>query len=113
MVLTRDLVIGHKLFLLSEPCCAYTLQRASWLLPIVDHGVENEDEVSRLHITQLQRVLIAMITLEIVYNNDDRDVQQLIEYLFNSSRKGLNFNLAFRNLRDQIYKHFIPRHARR
>ena len=23
-----------------EPCCAYTLQRASWLLPIVDHGVD-------------------------------------------------------------------------
>ena len=28
-----------------EPCCAYTLQRASWLLPIVDHGVDQEDEV--------------------------------------------------------------------
>ena len=29
---------------LSEPCCAYTLQRASWLLPIVDHGVDNDEE---------------------------------------------------------------------
>ena len=29
----------------SEPCCAYTLQRASWLLPIVDHGIDMEDEV--------------------------------------------------------------------
>ena len=28
----------------SEPCCAYTLQRASWLLPIVDHGVDNDEE---------------------------------------------------------------------
>ena len=28
-----------------EPCCAYTLQRASWLLPIADHGVDQEDEV--------------------------------------------------------------------
>jgi len=28
-----------------EPCCAYTLQRASWLLPIVDHGVDQEEEV--------------------------------------------------------------------
>jgi len=27
-----------------EPCCAYTLQRASWLLPIVDHGIDMEDE---------------------------------------------------------------------
>ena len=30
-----------------EPCCAYTLQRASWLLPIVDHGVDTEDDVSK------------------------------------------------------------------
>jgi len=29
-----------------EPCCAYTLQRASWLLPIVDHGVDNEDQIN-------------------------------------------------------------------
>ena len=28
-----------------EPCCAYTMQRASWLLPIADHGVDQEDEV--------------------------------------------------------------------
>ena len=28
-----------------EPCCAYTLQRASWLLPIVNHGIDTEDEV--------------------------------------------------------------------
>ena len=27
-----------------EPCCAYTLQRASWLLPIVDHGVDTEED---------------------------------------------------------------------
>jgi len=26
-----------------EPCCAYTLQRASWLLPIVDHGVDQDE----------------------------------------------------------------------
>ena len=32
----------------SEPCCAYTLQRASWLLPIVDHGLDQEDLVSWL-----------------------------------------------------------------
>ena len=31
-------------FCFSEPCCAYTLQRASWLLPIVDHGVDNDEE---------------------------------------------------------------------
>lgn len=29
-----------------EPCCAYTLQRASWLLPVVDHGVDNDEQVS-------------------------------------------------------------------
>ena len=28
-----------------EPCCAYTLQRASWLLPIVDKGKDEEEEV--------------------------------------------------------------------
>jgi len=28
-----------------EPCCAYTLQRASWLLPIVNHGIDGEDEI--------------------------------------------------------------------
>ena len=28
-----------------EPCCAYTLQRASWLLPVVDHGVDHDDQV--------------------------------------------------------------------
>ena len=36
----------YCLGLFSEPCCAYTLQRASWLLPIVDHGVDLEDEVN-------------------------------------------------------------------
>jgi len=30
-----------------EPCCAYTLQRASWLLPIVDHGLDQLDEEPR------------------------------------------------------------------
>ncbi len=30
-----------------EPCCAYTMQRASWLLPIADHGVDQEDEVEK------------------------------------------------------------------
>jgi len=29
-----------------EPCCAYTLQRASWLLPIVNHGIDTEDEIN-------------------------------------------------------------------
>ena len=29
-----------------EPCCAYTLQRASWLLPLMDQGVDQEDEVN-------------------------------------------------------------------
>jgi len=29
-----------------EPCCAYTLQRASWLLPLVDQGADNEDEIN-------------------------------------------------------------------
>ena len=29
-----------------EPCCAYTLQRASWLLPVVDHGVDKDEQVS-------------------------------------------------------------------
>ena len=29
-------------YLLLEPCCAYTLQRASWLLPIVDSGKDEE-----------------------------------------------------------------------
>ena len=28
----------------AEPCCAYTLQRASWLLPIVDSGKDEEEE---------------------------------------------------------------------
>ena len=32
-----------------EPCCAYTLQRSSWLLPIVDHGVDQDDDVSLLN----------------------------------------------------------------
>merc|ERR1719189_3149524 len=27
-----------------EPCCAYTLQRASWLLPITDHNLDQLDE---------------------------------------------------------------------
>ena len=31
-------------FVLPEPCCAYTLQRASWLLPIVDHGIDGDEE---------------------------------------------------------------------
>ena len=34
-----------------EPCCAYTLQRASWLLPVVDHGVDKDDEVSIISCT--------------------------------------------------------------
>jgi len=29
-----------------ESCCAYTLQRSSWLLPIVNHGVDMDDEVN-------------------------------------------------------------------
>ena len=29
----------------AEPCCAYTLQRASWLLPITDHNLDQLDEV--------------------------------------------------------------------
>ena len=29
----------------SEPCCAYTLQRASWLLPIVESSNDEEEEV--------------------------------------------------------------------
>jgi len=29
-----------------EPCCAYTLQRASWLLPLVDQGADHEDEIN-------------------------------------------------------------------
>ena len=29
----------------SEPCCAYTLQRASWLLPIVESTNDEEEEV--------------------------------------------------------------------
>ena len=33
-----------------EPCCAYTLQRASWLLPVVDHGVDKDDHVRHLNI---------------------------------------------------------------
>ena len=28
-----------------EPCCAYTLQRASWLLPVVDHGTSKDQNV--------------------------------------------------------------------
>ena len=28
-----------------EPCCAYTMQRASWLLPITDHNLDELDEV--------------------------------------------------------------------
>ena len=32
-----------------EPCCAYTLQRASWLLPVVDHGVDKDDQVYGCH----------------------------------------------------------------
>ena len=31
--------------ILKEPCCAYTLQRASWLLPIVDSANDDEEEV--------------------------------------------------------------------
>ena len=41
-------VISMYLYLcicLSEPCCAYTLQRASWLLPITDHNLDQLDEV--------------------------------------------------------------------
>ena len=29
-----------------EPCCAYTLQRASWLLPVVDHGTSKDQNVN-------------------------------------------------------------------
>ena len=33
-----------------EPCCAYTLQRASWLLPVADHGVDKDDQVWTLEV---------------------------------------------------------------
>ena len=33
-----------------EPCCAYTLQRASWLLPLGDQGLDNDEEVSMVYI---------------------------------------------------------------
>ena len=33
-----------------EPCCAYTLQRASWLLPLGDQGLDNDEEVSVVYI---------------------------------------------------------------
>ena len=36
-----------------EPCCAYTLQRASWLLPVVDHGVDKDDEVCIISCTNI------------------------------------------------------------
>ena len=43
----------------SEPCCAYTLQRASWLLPIVNHGIDTEDEVKHFSSAHyLQKKLI-------------------------------------------------------
>ena len=29
-----------------EPCCAYTLQRASWLLPVVEHGNSKDENVN-------------------------------------------------------------------
>jgi len=32
-----------------EPCCAYTLQRASWLLPVVDHGVDHDDQIDHFN----------------------------------------------------------------
>ena len=46
-------------YLLLEPCCAYTLQRASWLLPIVDSGKDEERDIIHweivAHLNALQR----------------------------------------------------------
>ena len=38
-----NIKLNNKYFV--EPCCAYTLQRASWLLPITDHNLDELDEV--------------------------------------------------------------------
>ena len=32
-----------------EPCCAYTLQRASWLLPVTDHELSKDNQVSSVN----------------------------------------------------------------
>ena len=32
-----------------EPCCAYTLQRASWLLPVADHELAKDNQVSSVN----------------------------------------------------------------
>ena len=32
-----------------EPCCAYTLQRASWLLPVADHEMNKDNQASSVN----------------------------------------------------------------
>ena len=32
-----------------EPCCAYTLQRASWPLPVADHEMNKDNQASSVN----------------------------------------------------------------